>query len=104
MMKKGVNGAMGEVVSYFIVLLYSFVCNLILFFKLRQTVVSTPVEAYECVRPSSQPVTELESSSSDIRIESGDEVEPEEAPLVSTKSYTRRVTLSDLGDDAGLPI
>lgn len=92
--------------SLFVILLYSFLCDLVLFLQLRRSVVSSPIQAYECVHPAAQPQPELETSSSDIRIESGDEVEPPDTSLVSTKSMSRREQpeLSDSGDDAGLPI
>lgn len=53
------------------------------------------------------PITTLDASSSDIRIESGDEAEMlEESTLAYTKSTSRRERMesSDMGEDAGLPI
>ena len=90
-----------------IIIVYCLICNLLLFFKLHQAVASSPIKTYECVHLKSQPVTELETSSSEIRIESEDDTDQQEKDsLISTKSYVHRerVESSDLGEDAGLPI
>ena len=82
---------------------------------LQWSIVYSPIKAYEALYPVSQPVTERENSSSDIRIESEEEIENDENEdiekqkhtLGSTLSYSRRQrveTHEDSGDDAGLPL
>lgn len=68
---------------------------------------ASPITTNRCVREDLH-MMELETSSSDIRIESDEEGESEEARnnIVSTKSYRRRsrVDSKDMDGNAGLEI
>lgn len=86
--------------SLVMMLLYSFLCNLVVFFKLNRSVTSSPMDVYNCA-PSNSAYSELEASSSDIRIESEDEVESAE----ETHALPReRMESNESEEMAGLPI
>ena len=83
--------------------------DVLLWFSLQHAVTASSVTVYQCTRKGEK-VEEMESSSSEIRIESDDE-NPEsgevpEGNVMSTKSYRRRerVNTEEMEGDAGLEI
>lgn len=94
-------------VMVLLLVLYLLVCDWFLWQSLQRAITASSVTVYQCV---GKAVEEVESTSSDIKIESDDENgesgEMEDGNVMSTKSYKRRerVDTDEMEGNAGLEI
>lgn len=86
--------------SLVLMIVYSFMCNLVVYFMLHRAITSSPMDVFG-YDPSNSPIRDLEASSSDIRIESEDDAEQVEETGVLPRE---RIESSELEEMAGLPI
>ena len=79
----------------------------VLYFQLQESVMASPVTIYQCARQEPKKM-DLETSSSEIRIESGDDGEDtiplDEGDMVSTKTPRHDSVDSEMEGNAGLEI
>ena len=79
----------------------------VLYFQLQKNAIASPVTIYQCARQEPKKV-DLETSSSEIRIESGDDGEEtiplDDEDLISTKPTRHDSMDSEMEGNAGLEI
>ena len=92
-MQNGIDGFLSMEVMLTLLVVYLAIGLTVLYFQLQKNAIASPVTIYQCARQESKRV-DLETSSSEIRIESDDEGEETiplgEGDMVSTKTWIRR--------------
>lgn len=106
-MQNGIDGFLRMEVMLTLLVVYLAIGLSVLYFQLQKNAMASPVTIYQCARQEPKRV-DLETSSSEIRIESDDEGEETislgEGDMVSTKTPRHDSMDSEMEGNAGLEI